>query len=201
MWNLGGAVNSAAASISRAPVIGGAVSNPLFMALFLTALVVVLLMATYYQAVKSGGWRKWMRIAVAVFIVLAILLFLHHHVVTQKIEAGTAMGGRREVFDGIEASRHGIGGGGHPVRPSYYGDDGDGDSDEDFSDVLADAGVLPPSGGGRPDNIAAPPRTDYSREPIRLPGGIIRPRPGSAYDGGGSRHGRSSHGGHRRHGR
>lgn len=123
-FDVGSAVNGASTRLTKLPVIGGCVKNPLFLALFLTALVLIVMWAVLAKSLKGVGMKRIARVAIIFFVVAATMLIIHQAVIRSTVEETAVVGGRREVFDGIEASRqltHGAGV--HPVLPGAFDDD------------------------------------------------------------------------------
>lgn len=103
--SLGGAVNSAAGWACNAPFVRTVVNNPLFTALLVSALVVVILFAlcrgTFGRESKKGMLRAFIYILLATTVVL----FIHHKAVVDCERGAARMQGTREVFSSIQSSQ------------------------------------------------------------------------------------------------
>jgi hypothetical protein len=123
-FDLGGTVNATADWFCNAPLVRGVVNNPIFTALLITALVVVVTMALYIHQIKQAGLKKGLRAVLYIFILVLGVVFVHHRAVSCAAQRGAAQQGVRDVFSSIEQSRR-FGGGAVPVRlPSDSVDDG-----------------------------------------------------------------------------
>jgi hypothetical protein len=199
--NIGSGVNSAAEWVSTRPIIGPCISNPVFMALFLTALVVVILMAMYHNTIKKAGWHKGLRAFVFILIAMATMLFLHYYAVRRVARASVAEGGRRDIFSSIEEARRM--GGGHAVSPGGYRVSFD-EAEEGAGDTSPREAAHESSRAGRPDNVAdaqwqqaqyspaaqypADARRAHLHDPITVPTFMARPGRSGGHSHSYSRH-------------
>ena len=119
-FSLGGAVNSAADWACSAPVVRGIVGNPVFTALLITALVVVVAMAVYYRQIRRGGTRKAVKAVLYIFILVTAVTFVHHYAVARGARDAAAQKGMRDVFSSIQQSRESGIGAGTPVFPAGW---------------------------------------------------------------------------------
>jgi hypothetical protein len=76
------------------PILGLLIDNVLLAAAFITAIALVVVMATYwYQPVSSGGWRGRLRVAIYTFLGVFAILFIQHQGVVAK-QSEVVRGGR-----------------------------------------------------------------------------------------------------------
>jgi hypothetical protein len=106
-FDLGASVNAAADWVSRAPVVGAIVGNPVFTALLIVALAAVVLTATLGRALSAARPARKTRAAVYTFLLVLAVTFVHHSVVTREARAAVEQHGVRSVFAGIEQIRRG----------------------------------------------------------------------------------------------
>ena len=150
--DLGSAVNSAADWLCSAPLIRGLVSNPMFMALLIVSLAAVVVMAFYHYQIKQAGLKKGLRAFIYVFLIVLVVIFIHHYATIQCLRQTTMQKGVREVFSSIEQSR--TVGFGIPVVP---GDTvqgrGENHLSQDEDDEEADINITSSDNGGEANNI------------------------------------------------
>jgi len=120
--DLGANVNAAANWFGRNPIINGVMTNPVFTALFLTALVSVIMIALYHGALKGTGVKRGARWFLYTFIAMASFTFLHHSLVVRGERAHLERNNLRDVFASIQASgSSGVGALGIPSSASPPG--------------------------------------------------------------------------------
>ncbi len=119
--DLGAAFNSAADWVCGSPLVNGVVSNPVYTALLITALVAVVAMGLYGPQVKAAGLKRGIRAAIYVFLLVGAVAFVHHYAVMRLARSHAGAQGVRDVFSGIQQSRESGIGGGTPVVPAGWG--------------------------------------------------------------------------------
>lgn len=119
-FNIGGAVNSAADWACNAPIIRGIVSNPVFTALLITALVVIVVMALYHDQLKKAGVKRKVRAVLYIFLLVTAVMFVHHYAVNSIARESAVQQGARDMFRSIQDSRDSGVSGTVPVLPMGY---------------------------------------------------------------------------------
>lgn len=104
-FDLGGAINGAADWACSAPIIRTIVSNPVFTALLITALVVIVAMSLYGRQIKSSGGKVAARASLYVFLLVSAVMFVHHYAVVRSTQDSAHQKGVRDVFSSIHQSR------------------------------------------------------------------------------------------------
>jgi Mn2+/Fe2+ NRAMP family transporter len=104
-FDVGGAVNAAADWLCGSALVKGIVNNPIFTALLLTAIAIVIILGMYYREFRSGGKKKMVRMTIYLLFAVAIVVFVHHYAVERCIRTEAAQKGVRDVFQGIAQSR------------------------------------------------------------------------------------------------
>lgn len=82
-FDAAGALNTTAEWLCSSTLVRGFVGNALFMALFATALVAVIVLSVYYVQVKSAGRTRMVRVVLYMLIALTGVFALHHYTVTR----------------------------------------------------------------------------------------------------------------------
>lgn len=111
------AVNGIADKICNNPLVSSVVYNPIFMALLVSCIVVVIVLAMYYNKFKSQGWKKAARLFIFLLISTSALIFVHHYAVCRKTRMDMSRRDIADVFQGIEQSRR-FEGSNTPVVPA-----------------------------------------------------------------------------------
>lgn len=106
-YDLGSSVNAAAEWVYKAPLVRGVVTNPVFTALLLTSLMVVILLSLYRDALTAGGTKLAVRAVLYGFLSALAVFFIHHYAVTAIAQEDCRQQGIREAFGSIEAARIG----------------------------------------------------------------------------------------------
>jgi hypothetical protein len=104
--DIGAAVNSGAEWLCHSPLIGGIMNNPLFTALLITVLVMVVLMSQIGR--KTMPTVRKIRTAVYLYIVTTAVLIVHHYAATCAADKRASNEKIREVFRGIESAGNDI---------------------------------------------------------------------------------------------
>lgn len=165
-FSLGGAINAGADWVCNAPIIRGIISNPVFTALLITALAAIVVMATYHYQIKQAGAKRGARTLLYVFILVTMVMFVHHYAVSRMVRDSASQQGIRDVFSSIETSRSAGIYGGVPVVPMGWEDS---------------AGAAPVTGGadggcGCPDAAPAPPAVGRGARPDNHARAATNPR-------------------------
>jgi hypothetical protein len=148
-FDLGGAINGTAEWACNAPIIRTVVNNPIFTALLITALVVIVIMALYHYQIKQAGAKKAVKAFLYVFLLVTAVMFVHHYAVMRSARDAASQKGVRDVFSSIEQSRLGGAAGATPVIPWGFPDA------QPISEAEGGAPPMPVAvRGPRPDNIA-----------------------------------------------
>lgn len=109
--SIGGAVNTIGDRAYESRFVGGVVRNPVFTALLILSLVVVVLMAVYREPIARAGSRKAARAFVYGLVLVVGVMVVHNYAVRREASETAAQKDLHDVFTSIEASR-GIGAGG-----------------------------------------------------------------------------------------
>jgi len=104
-FDLGNTFNNAAEWACTAPIIQGVVSNPLFTALLITALVAVVLISLCRTELQKNSKRDLVRSTLYIFFMVTSVMFVHHYAVDRMARKTTAQKGVHEVFAGLDVSR------------------------------------------------------------------------------------------------
>ncbi|MDE2097672.1 MAG: hypothetical protein KGL39_10525 [Patescibacteria group bacterium] len=158
-FDIGGAINSAADWLSSSAPVRGVVSNPVFTALLLTALVVTIVLSMYMSDIKRHGKKRILRMALLILAAITAVTFIHHNVMTRSLRAELKLKGVHDVFAGVAQSQQM-----NPpvIAPKVVGAAEDDESDEDTEEeapaenTSKTAQKEPPKLGkspGRPDNV------------------------------------------------
>jgi hypothetical protein len=118
-FDIGGAINASADWACNAPIIRTVVSNPVFTALLITALVVIVIMGLYSYRVKAAGTKRGIRAILYIFMLVMAVMFVHHYAVMKIARDSEASRSVRDVFSSIDQSRANAAYGG--VAPVYPG--------------------------------------------------------------------------------
>lgn len=144
--DLGSVFDSTASWLCSSRIVNRVISNPIFTALLITALAVVILMGVFHYCMKKAGWKRIARMSIYLLLVVSAVVFVHHYAVLHRMKADSLQQGVRSVFQSItDAQASGVdGGSNYPVlppsgttvgagdvsQPAAY-DGGGGDDDED----------------------------------------------------------------------
>ena len=153
-FSLGGAINASADWVCNAPIIRGIIGNPVFTALLITALAAIVVMAAYHYQIKQAGAKRGARTLIYTFILVTMVMFVHHYAVSRTARDSASQQGIRDVFSSIETSRSAGIHGGVPVVPMGWENDG---AAAPITGGGGDCGcpdAAPRLPGGRPDNHA-----------------------------------------------
>ncbi len=118
--DIGNAVNRVADWVCETPIIRGVVNNPVFTALLIVAIIVVIAMALYSRDIKRNGVKRALRFAVYCFLAVLTVTFIHHYAVKRDAQKSVSQKGIQDVFSSIEANRATGGHGVIPVLPTNY---------------------------------------------------------------------------------
>lgn len=119
-FDLGSSVNSMADWVCNASVVRGIVSNPVFTALLITALIVIVLMGLYRYPIKRSGTKRAVRALIYIFLLCTAVMFVHHCAVMNYAQDFASQKGVREVFSSIQNSQESGMAGDVPVIPMGY---------------------------------------------------------------------------------
>lgn len=110
------ALDGAASWLCSSRLVSKIISNPIFTALLITALAMVVIMGVYHYCMRQGGWKKTVRMAIYLMMVISAVVFVHHYAVMARARNESLQAGVRSVFKSI--SDQGVSGSGeHPVTP------------------------------------------------------------------------------------
>lgn len=107
------------------------INNPIFIALLITGLALVIIYAVFRENLKGAGWRRGLKAGFWLTIGVSVLVFVHYYALERCLRNAHASQGIRSVVDSINYSAS-IGGG-HSVYPA------------------TDSGGLAPATGGDAD--------------------------------------------------
>ena len=99
--DLGAAVNSGSEWITRAPIVRTVMSNPIYTALLLTALI-ILVLAYIKDGSMSDSWRATIKTFVYIFIAALAVITVHHYTMVSKFRSEGAGENVRRTFDSIQ---------------------------------------------------------------------------------------------------
>ena len=85
------------------PVIGPIINNPIFTALLLTILVLIVIMVVY--KVQEQGGSKLFKCAFYIFILVTAITFLHHYAIMKIAKNNFAKNEVKNIFSGIKQSK------------------------------------------------------------------------------------------------
>jgi hypothetical protein len=78
-------------------------SNPIYTALLITALVLVIILGVFHY--KKITFKDKMRAFVYVFFATTLVLFIHHYSVLNSLKESTSQRGVRDLFTSIHTNR------------------------------------------------------------------------------------------------
>lgn len=168
------ALDSAASWLCSSRLVNRVVSNPIFAALLITAMAMVVIMSVFGYCARKAGWRKIARVSIYLLLVVSAVVFVHHYASLHRMRTEVAHQGARDVFNELGASV--VGRGEHPVlsHPTRSGgDDGyrqtdDNQDDLDDGDVTGGADGKPCPCRGAPAVVgaASSPNQGKPRQPL-----------------------------------
>jgi hypothetical protein len=151
-FDVGSAINSAADWLCGSALVKGIVSNPIFTALLLTSIAIVIILGMYYREFRAGGKKKMLRMTIYLLGMIAAVVFVHHYAVERCIRTDAAQKGVREVFQGIAESRQ--------INPTNVSVAVGGRSSEGIRELESNPHIvspppapLPVAAHERPDNV------------------------------------------------
>jgi hypothetical protein len=100
----GSLFNSCSEWISNNRLVNKVIGNPLFTALLVTALAMIVVWSLYKQELKDTGKKRALRAFIYVSFAVSALLFVHYYIVTRNLERDIQRRGVREVFQSVHAS-------------------------------------------------------------------------------------------------
>jgi hypothetical protein len=112
--DLGALVNGGAEWLTNAPVIRSTMGNPVYTALLLTALVIVLLVSIKGLDLSSE-WRTSLKVFIYILMGSVFVLSLHHYAMTAKLRVEGAGEDVRRAFNEIKMAPDYSGGAIYPV--------------------------------------------------------------------------------------
>ena len=151
-FEIGKTINGGAEWLCGSSLIFGTLSNPVFTALLITALALIIIHVMYKDDLEGTGWRRGLKTGIWMAIGVSALVFVHYYALERRLRKGHASQGVRDVMASIHHSAKT--GGGYsvhtPVAAASAGaayDDAAGDSEED---------AAPRAARQRPDNVGRP---------------------------------------------
>ena len=100
--DIGAAVNSAASWVGQSPILNSAFGNPFIASLIVTALVAIVIMATFHYKVTSANFKQTMKVGFYTYCATLLVLYLHHHIVTQNLQESGEAAQVRQFFGGLD---------------------------------------------------------------------------------------------------
>lgn len=164
MFSLGGAVNSGADWVCGLPIVRGIITNSVYTALLITALVVIVALGVYRAQLAKAGTRKALRATLYLFFLVTAVMFIHQYTLTRAAHDTAAAQNVRDVFAGIEQSRTQVGGSAFASPPFV--------PSSPFGGL---ASLAPPQSfatSARPDNIHCDSVTSLDIEDVVVPATI-----------------------------
>jgi hypothetical protein len=121
--------------LCSSPMVNAIIGNPIFTALLITALAVVVIMGVLHYSVRNAGWKKIARVSIYLLLVVSAVVFVHHYAVLNRMRTESIMQNSRDVFQSLGTVQ---GRGEHPVLPQTMAVGGD----RDGLDAAADDGSV-----------------------------------------------------------
>lgn len=106
--NIGAAVNSAASWVGHSPVLNTAFGNPFIATLIITALIAIVLMATFHYKVTSINFKKSLRASFYIYCATLLVMYLHHYIVSQHIQETQGGANIRQLFGSLDLKNGGM---------------------------------------------------------------------------------------------
>jgi len=100
--DIGAAVNSAASWVGQSPILNSAFGNPFIASLIVTALVAIVIMATFHYKVTSDNFKQTMKVGFYTYCATLLVLYLHHHIVSQNLQESGEAARVRQFFGGLD---------------------------------------------------------------------------------------------------
>lgn len=100
----GNVVNSCASFVAGNKFIGKVLGNPLFTALLVTALAMIILWVLYKEELKDTGKKRALRTFIYIAFATTALLFVHFYIVRKSLECEVQRQGINQVFQSIQTS-------------------------------------------------------------------------------------------------
>lgn len=119
-FNIACAVNGVSERICKAKIVRSIAENPIFTALLITALVVIVIMAQYYYKIKKEGNTKLAKTVLYIFLLVTAVMFLHNYASEKLIKSTFDQQGLRDMFSSIQQTRDTNLYNSVPVIPSSY---------------------------------------------------------------------------------
>jgi phosphomevalonate kinase len=113
--------NSSADWCCKIPVIGPIVNNPIFTALLITAIVLIVIMAIY--KIQDQGGQKMFKCAFYIFILITAITFIHHYAIMKTAKNNFATNEVKNIFSGIKQSKETPAYDNIPIINDKYNDD------------------------------------------------------------------------------
>ena len=102
-YDLGKTINNTAARICNSRPVNAVVSNPLYMALLLTAAAVIIVLAMY-RGVLQEGKKRLARTALYILLVMTAMCFIHHYAVNRRCASTAQQQTQRSLIEAVSAS-------------------------------------------------------------------------------------------------
>jgi len=118
---LGKAFNGGAEWVCGSSAVFGVMRNPVFTALLITVIALVIIYAIYRQELQRTGWRRGFRAGFWLFLGVSALVFVHYYALEHHLQKSHASEGVRNVVASIHHSA--TTGGGYAVNPGGEDDD------------------------------------------------------------------------------
>lgn len=149
-FEIGKTINGGAEWLCGSSLIFGTLRNPVFTALLITALALIIIHGMYKDELKGTGWRRGLKTGIWMALGVSALVFIHYYALERHLRKGHASQGVRDVMASIHHSA--TTGGGYAVYAAGSPAAAGGDSAEGASDSEEPS----PRVRGRPDNVGAP---------------------------------------------
>jgi energy-coupling factor transporter transmembrane protein EcfT len=101
--HIGEKINILADKICHASLTYSVISNPVYISLFLTAIVIVLVMVIFKISIKTN--RKVFKLFVYMFLITLFIMMIHNRTIYNCALKKSSTQGIREVFAGVEENR------------------------------------------------------------------------------------------------
>ncbi len=113
-FDAGHTLDRMASWLCSSSIVNTVIGNPIFTALLITALAVIVIMSVLHYSVRNTGWKRITRMSIYLLLVVSAVIFVHHYAVLNRMKTETMMQNSRDVFQSLGTVQ---GRGEHPVLP------------------------------------------------------------------------------------
>ena len=101
---VGSVVNSCAECVASNRLICKVLGNPLFTALLVTALAMVIIWSLYKEELRDTKRKRALKAFIYVSFAVSVLLFVHYYIIRRSLDREFQREGVREVFASVHTS-------------------------------------------------------------------------------------------------